>query len=207
MTGRHLPTDSCRSLHTMASRKSASTRLSEDDWLQAGYTVLAEQGARALKIDSLCRQVGATRGSFYWHFEDMDTYRAALVTSWNAFLEQDRRSMAKLDALTPRERLSRMMADLVAPQHWVLERAMREWARTDPSAAASVRSADRRVLRAVTQAFLDAGFDQRDAKLRADSTFAAGIGLLHLAGSAPRARSAGPRERFLDLMLAPASSR
>ncbi len=207
MTGRRLPTDSCRSLHTMASRSSASTRLSENDWLQAGYTLIAEQGARALKIENLCRQVGATRGSFYWHFADMDSYRAALVASWNAFLEQDRQSMAKLDALAPRERLSRMMADLVSPHHWVLERAMREWARTDPTAAASVRSADRRVVRAVTKAFLDAGFEPSDAKLRADSTFAAGIGLLHLAGSAARARSASQRERFIDLMLSPVSSR
>jgi hypothetical protein len=33
-------------------------------------------------------------------------------------------------------------------------------------------------------------------------TFAAGIGLLHLAGSAERAQSVAQRERFLDLMLA-----
>lgn len=181
--------------------KSASTRLSEEDWLQAGYSLIAEQGVRALKIENLCKQVGATRGSFYWHFENMDSYRADLIASWNVFLEQDRRSMAELDALPPRKRLSRMMADLVSPEHWVLERAMREWARTDPTAAASVRSSDRRVLRAVTQAYLDAGFSPVDAKLRANSTFAAGIGLLHLAGSAAQARSAGQREQFLDLML------
>lgn len=190
----------------MAAPKSASTRLSEEDWLQAGYALIAEQGVRALKVENLCKQVGATRGSFYWHFEDMNSYRAALIASWNEFLEQDRRSMAELDALPARERLSRMMAELVSPKHWVLERAMREWARTDPSAAATVRSADRRVLRAVTQAYLDAGFNPADAKLRADSTFAAGIGLLHLAGSAARASSAGQREQFLDLMLTHPSS-
>lgn len=186
--------------------KSATTRLSEEDWLQAGYSLIAEQGVRALKIENLCKQVGATRGSFYWHFENMDSYRADLIASWNVFLEQDRRSMAELDALPPRKRLSRMMADLVSPEHWVLERAMREWARTDPTAAASVRSSDRRVLRAVTQAYLDAGFSPVDAKLRANSTFAAGIGLLHLAGSAAQARSAGQREQFLDLMLSDPSS-
>jgi hypothetical protein len=45
-------------------------------------------------------------------------------------------------------------------------------------------------------------FSPTDAKLRAELTFAAGIGLLHLAGSAEQAQSVAQRERFLDLMLA-----
>ncbi len=186
----------------VAARKPPSTRLSVEDWLQAGYTLLAEQGVRALKVESLCNQVGATRGSFYWHFEDMDGYRAALVESWNTFLEQDRYGLTELDALPPRERLSAMMIALVSPQHWMLERAMREWARTDPVAAANVRAADRRLIRSVAKAYVDYGFSTDDARLRAELTFAAGIGLLHLAGSAAQAQRAAQRERFLDLMLA-----
>jgi len=189
-------------LRDVAARKPPSTRLSVEDWLQAGYTLLAEHGVRALKVERLCQRAGVTRGSFYWHFEDMDSYRAALVESWNTFLERDRRSLAELDALPPRERLSAMMIGLTSPQHWMLERAMREWARTDPAAAASVRAADRRLLRSVTKAYSDYGFSTADAKLRAELTFAAGIGLLHLAGSAEQAQKAAQRERFLDLMLA-----
>ncbi|BAX93338.1 TetR/AcrR family transcriptional regulator [Mycobacterium shigaense] len=186
----------------MTARKSPSTRLSVDDWLQAGYTVLAEQGGRALKVENLCRQIGATRGSFYWHFQDMDSYRAALVESWNAFLERDRQSLADLDTLPPRDRLSAMMNTLVSPQHWMLERAMREWARTDPVAAANVREADRILVRSVAKAYQDYGFDADDARLRAELTFAAGIGLLHLAGSAVHAQKAAPQQRLLELMLA-----
>ncbi|HEV7580063.1 MAG TPA: TetR/AcrR family transcriptional regulator [Mycobacterium sp.] len=186
----------------MASRKPPSTRLTADDWLQAGYSLLAEEGARALKVERLCRQVGATRGSFYWHFEDMDGYRAALVESWNTFRDQDRQSLAEIDALPPRERLSAMMIALVRPQHWILERAMREWARTDEAAAANVRDADRRLLRSVAKAYGDCGFSPDDAKLRAELTFAAGIGLLHLTGSPGQAQKAAQHERFLDLMLA-----
>jgi AcrR family transcriptional regulator len=183
-------------------RRSSSVPLSVNDWLEAGYALIAEHGVRALKIERLCQLVGATRGSFYWHFDDIDSYRAALVSAWNLFLEQDRRSLAKLGELPPRERLSTMMDDLVSPQHWMLERAMREWARSDPTAAAAVRAADRRVLQAVTKAFADYGFSRSDARLRADLTFAAGIGLLHLAGSAAQTGSGRRRERLLDLMLA-----
>ncbi len=47
----------------MATRESGSTRLSVDDWLQAGYTILAEDGLQSLKIDRLCAPMGidATR--------------------------------------------------------------------------------------------------------------------------------------------------
>lgn len=77
---------------------------------------------------------------------------------------------------------------------------MREWARSDAAAAAAVRSADRRVLRTVRKVFTDYGFEPDEARLRADTTFAAGIGLLHLAGSA-KSVSSKQRERILDLML------
>jgi AcrR family transcriptional regulator len=186
----------------VAEPKPPSTRLTVEDWLQAGYALLAEQGVRALKVESLCRQMGVTRGSFYWHFEDMSSYRAALVESWNTFLERDRQSLAQQSELPPRERLAAMMTTLVSPQHWMLERAMREWARTDPVAAANVREADRLTLRSVTKAFCDFGFSLDDAKLRAQLTFAAGIGLLHLTGSAAQAQQAAPQERLLELMLA-----
>ena len=75
-------------------------------------------------------------------------------------------------------------------------------ARSDPAAATNVRAADRRLLRHVTKAYSDCGFGTADAKLRAELTFAAGIGLLHLADSAEQAQRAAQRERFLDLMLA-----
>lgn len=179
----------------------SNRRLTVENWLEAGYALLAEHGLRALKVDRLCAQVGVTRGSFYWHFDDIGSYRAALVESWNTFLERDRHSLAELDTLPPRKRLSAMMIGLVSPQYWMLERAMREWARTDPVAAANIRAADGRLLRSVTQAYSDYGFGPADARLRAELTFAAGIGLLHLAGSASEAQEAAQHEQFLDLML------
>ncbi|MFG1929111.1 TetR/AcrR family transcriptional regulator [Mycobacterium sp. NPDC048908] len=179
----------------------ASNRLSVDDWIQAGFAILAEEGIKALKIDRLCRRLEVTKGSFYWHFTDIASYRSALVQAWGEMRGNDRSDLVELASLTPRERLSRMMSSLVSPRHWTLERAMREWARTDADVAASVRAADLRVLAAVRQAFLDYGFDADDAELRANATFAAGIGFLHLAGPQPNARAAAAREGFLGIML------
>lgn len=181
--------------------KPRSPRLSAEDWIQAGYTILAEEGIKALKLDRLCVRVGATKGSFYWHFTDMPSYRAAMTAAWGELRDDDRRHFATLGALPPRERLSQMMAALVDTRHWTLERAMREWARTDEAVAASVRASDTRVLAAVRQAFVDYGFDDDESDVRANATFAAGIGFLHLSGPQPSARGAARLERFLDIML------
>ncbi|WP_024442179.1 MULTISPECIES: TetR/AcrR family transcriptional regulator [unclassified Mycobacterium] len=176
-------------------------RLSVQDWVQAGFRILAEDGLKALTIDRLCKRLGVTKGSFYWHFADMKAYRQGLVDTWATVRDSERGDFDALSELPPRERLSRMMTALVGPAHWMLERAMREWARSEDSVAAAVRSSDRRVLQAVRQVFLDDGFDADEAEMRANATFAAGIGFLHLAGSAPSSSAAGRREQFLDVML------
>ena len=181
----------------------SNNRLSIGDWIQAGFAILAEEGLKALKIERLCRRLEVTKGSFYWHFTDIASYRTALVQAWGELRGDDRRDLGELAGLPPRERLSEMMSSRVSQRHWTLERAMREWARTDDAAAASVRAADLRVFAAVRQAYLDYGFDAEQADLRAGATFAAGVGFLHIGGPQPTARAAASREAFLDIMLKP----
>jgi AcrR family transcriptional regulator len=179
----------------------ANSRLSVDDWVQEGFRVLAEDGVKALTLGRLCGRMGVTKGSFYWHFTDMKAYRKALIDTWAAVRDEDRGYFDDLAGEPPRERLSRMMTALVGPRHWMLERAMREWARSESAVAAAVRASDRRVVAAVRQAFLDDGFDPDQADMRANATFAAGIGFLHLSGSRPNPRAAGRRAEFLQVML------
>ena len=186
----------------MVNSRAGSGRLSVDDWIQAGYAIMADGGIETLKIDRLCARLGVTKGSFYWHFKDMAGYRAALVEAWAELGDRDRSHFRELGRLAPRERLARMMTSLLGERQWMLERAMREWARTEPAVAASVRTADERVLAAVRQTFVDAGFDAEDAEMRANATFAAGVGFLHLWDTPPGSRMVAQRERFLDLMMA-----
>ncbi len=176
-------------------------RLSVDDWVQEGFRVLAEDGVKALTLGRLCSRLGVTKGSFYWHFNDMQAYRKALIDTWAAVRDEDRGYFDDLATDSPRQRLSRMMTALVGPRHWMLERAMREWARSESAVAAAVRASDRRVIAAVRKAFLDEGFDPDQAEMRANATFAAGIGFLHLSGSRPSPQAAGRREEFIEVML------
>jgi AcrR family transcriptional regulator len=177
-------------------------RLSTDDWIEAGFAVLADGGPNALRIDALCERLSVTKGSFYWHFTDMPAYRGALVEAWGTLHDRDRRPFENMPDVDPRERLDVMMRTLVAPQHWALERAMRIWALTDDAALASVQQSDGRVVRAVRQAFIDFGFEPEEAALRALVVYASGVGLMHASGPNP---AAPPelRDRFLDFMLRP----
>jgi AcrR family transcriptional regulator len=189
-------------LPCMTPLRASDHRLSVDDWINAGFAILSDAGPNTLRIDRLCDRLGVTKGSFYWHFADMSAYHTALVDAWASLRDQDRRRFEAIYDLDPRERLCVMMASLVSPRYWELERVMRVWALTDEAVEASVRASDRRVLRAVRQALLDYGFKPDDANLRALVMFTAGIGFLH---SANAAQDAPPelRERFMDFMLRP----
>ncbi|AKK27466.1 TetR/AcrR family transcriptional regulator [Mycobacterium sp. EPa45] len=176
-------------------------RLSAADWVAAGFSLLATDGVKALTVGRLCERVGATKGSFYWHFADIGAYRRAMADTWAEVNDTDRAEFTGLAGLPPRERLARMMGALLSQRHWMLERAMREWARTDADVAAAVAASDRRVRRAVRQAYLDDGFSTEEAGVRADATFAAGVGFLHLSATAPGPRAVAQQQLFLEIML------
>ncbi len=127
-------------------RATANNRLTMDDWIQAGYAILAEEGIKALKIDGLCSRLGVTNGSFYWHFSDMPGVSRRADRGRAELRDDDRRHFGGLARLPPRERLSQMMTSLVSARHWTLERAMRESARTDDRRAVRPRGRPSREL-------------------------------------------------------------
>ena len=57
-------------------------RLTRDDWLLTGLTALCEGGPGTLGAEPLARRVGATKGSFYWHFKDVPDFHGQLLGRW-----------------------------------------------------------------------------------------------------------------------------
>ncbi len=178
----------------------AGAPLTADDWVRAGLELLAEEGPDALRLGRLCERLAVTKGSFYWHFTDISAYRATLADAWAARRDQQRRRFAAQRGMDPVERLQALMAELVRPEHWPLERAMRAWAMTDEAVADAVRSSDERLLAEIRRAFVDHGFDEEDAMLRACLLCNAGLGLLHQ----PHGGTVAPapvRARVLDILM------
>jgi AcrR family transcriptional regulator len=129
-----------------------------------------------VKIDTLCGRLGVTKGSFYWHFEDLRSFLAAVAERWGEERDKRQATFAQLAELEPQERLAQMLELLADTNEWRLERAVREWARTDEGVRARVAQSDRWIYRAIRQAFLDLGLDREQADIRATGLFYAGVG-------------------------------
>ena len=56
------------------------------DWARAALEAIAEGGMSAVTVEALGPKVGASKGSFYWHFQD----RAALLEAALELWEEER---------------------------------------------------------------------------------------------------------------------
>src|SRR4029450_2004551 len=60
----------------------ARTRLSRQDWADAALEAIAEGGLAAVAVVPLAERLGATKGSFYWHFPSREALIEAALAAW-----------------------------------------------------------------------------------------------------------------------------
>jgi AcrR family transcriptional regulator len=67
----------------MAGQKATSQRrLTRDDWVTAALGAIADGGLAAVGVEPLAARLGATKGSFYWHFKNRDALLEAAIQRW-----------------------------------------------------------------------------------------------------------------------------
>src|SRR5262249_49905429 len=66
----------------MTTNATRTGRLSVDDWIQAALDIMASEGIGGVKIQRLCEHLGVTKGSFYWHFTDLDGFLDMVAEQW-----------------------------------------------------------------------------------------------------------------------------
>ncbi len=71
-------------LHAVTStvEKSERTRLSAADWEEGALDLIATHGVGAVAVESLAKQLGVTKGSFYWHFPTREALLKAAIDRW-----------------------------------------------------------------------------------------------------------------------------
>jgi AcrR family transcriptional regulator len=154
-----------------------NSRLSVDDWIQAGFAILAEEGIKALKIDRLCRRLGVTKGSFYWHFASLQELIEKSLRRWE---ERDRVTLDELRAIDdPRQRLASLFAQAME-QHEAHGLYVVLSSSTVPYAAPVIRRISSRRLKFLIDAYTQAGLKRAEARSQALLAYAAYIGALHL---------------------------
>jgi AcrR family transcriptional regulator len=68
----------------MGMARGKSEALSTGDWTQAALDALARGGLAAVAVEPLAKELGATKGSFYWHFADRNALIGATLDLWEA---------------------------------------------------------------------------------------------------------------------------
>ncbi|MFQ5529008.1 MAG: TetR/AcrR family transcriptional regulator [Gemmatimonadota bacterium] len=146
-------------------------RLSREDWLARALATLDREGIQGVKVERLAESLGVTKGSFYWHFENLQDLLDSLLNYWSVELTEV--TLGELDRMPddPGHRLLWLLGRIAEGSLNEHDRGMRTWATQEPAVAELVRSVDEKRLAYVRELFLDMGFADCDAELRSRMSY------------------------------------
>ena len=187
--------------YRMVVRNPRSGPLTPGDWARAALAAIARGGIAAVAVESVAADLGATKGSFYWHFKNRDALIQAALDMW----EQSRTEsvIEHLDQEPdPAERLRKLLeaafegspadraeiALLANPEH--------------PAAIAAVRRVADRRIGYIAQQLEKLGWEQGEARDRSVVLYYIYAGYLQMAHVAPDVTSDDARRRHVRLILA-----
>jgi AcrR family transcriptional regulator len=182
-------------------------QLTPQDWIKAAFRALAREGVGSIKAETLAKTLKATKGSFYWHFKDVPSFRHDMLALWEA--DATTAIMVIVDnAAAPGPARLSMLSDIVSSMNadneyggLQAEPSIRDWARTDRVVLAAVKRVDQRRISYVTRLFGECGFGADLAQNRALLFYGGFVGLQTL--SATTSKSFKPEmEELLRLILA-----
>jgi len=165
--------------------------LSKVDWIEASLLALARDGLAGVAVEPLARTLGATKGSFYWHFAD----RAELIVATLALWEQ-RETTEVIDTIRaivdPRERLTALGAGAYAAAGRGNVHAAVLAAASDPRARAVLERVTRTRMGFLDRLYQDLGFSEAEAARRARLAYALYLGMGELRLADPDGEPVGP---------------
>lgn len=138
-------------------------RKSKTSWTDAGLLALEADGHSALKAQPLAQMLAVSRGSFYWHFADLDDFHVAVLVRWRERMFEEIVADVTRSGRDPlRSLLTRVLSE---PSR--LEVAVRSWALVNPLAAEMVDDVDARRVAFLAKLLGDIGCPPELACLRA----------------------------------------
>ena len=184
----------------MVVRKPSQRPLTPNDWTKAALAAIARGGVAAVAVETVAAELGATKGSFYWHFKNRDALIQAALEKW-----EQRRTESVIEELElepdPAKRLRKLLeaafelgptdraeiALLANPEH--------------PAAVRAVRRVAVRRIAYIAEQLEKVGWDSDDALDRAVVLYYIYVGYLQMAHVAPHVISDDGRRRHLDLVF------
>lgn len=151
------------------------TPLNKSDWVDAATGILVDENVRGIRIDVLCKKLGVTKGSFYWHFAGRPALLKAILERWHKRMTtnvidrlgaQTGSSFDRLRALLTLPRTTR------SPAFARIEQSIRDWCRRDQQAQNAVEEVDKIRLAYISDLFIQQGFAPDVAARRAYIAYA-----------------------------------
>ena len=142
--------------------------LTKDDWLKAAMELLRTRGIGGVRVLPLAKQLGVSRGSFYWHFEDREDLLRCMLEWWDREMTDSVIQFANASRGSAQRRLMAVAEDVVRSQRNRYETAIRTWAEGDKRAAKTLRRVVHKRLDYINSLFREAGFTPAEARARGD---------------------------------------
>ncbi len=149
--------------------------LDRDAWIAGARDIVAQDGIGGLRVESLAKRLGVTKGSFYWHFKDRRDLIDAVLDDWRNSRIRDIRKQTDCAAGNERATL-RHTVDIYAAgrnrKGISIEAAIRLWARQDAKGMAVVEQVDAERLACTRKLFLALGLPPAEAAARSALLYA-----------------------------------
>ncbi|MDB1089983.1 TetR/AcrR family transcriptional regulator [Streptomyces sp. ACA25] len=186
----------------MAQQRRQRPSLTAEDWAEAALSAIREGGGlSAVAVEPLAVRLGATKGSFYWHFANREALVDAALARWEQ--QATDAVIARLaEEPEPAVRLRRLFAvtSLAAAEDPV-EPALLAQA-GHPRVAAALHRVVLRRLDYLTELFSELGFTPDEARRRSLHAYSGYLGHAQLAHAVPEVLPRGPEARtYLDGIL------
>ncbi|MEO0813314.1 MAG: TetR/AcrR family transcriptional regulator, partial [Myxococcota bacterium] len=156
------------------------SRLSAENWIGEGLGILSRFGESALTLARLCEATGKTRGSFYHHFDSMESYVDSLLERWRLDHTESVISLAN-EEVAAQDRLARLEREVAGLDHR-LDQIIRRWADYQPRAKVSVEAVDEIRVGYIAECLEADGFSPEHARSCAELEYLMFLGAQQRAG-------------------------
>lgn len=157
----------------------AKDPLDRERWERAALAAIERGGPAAVAVVPLARELGVTKGSFYWHYDNRAELLAAALRRWEH--EQTEELLAGIGAIeNPHERLAELFRYSLEAMAPTIYARLLAAAPDEPVVAAVVERTTEARIAFLERAFADLGMTPARAKRQALLTYAMYTGMAAL---------------------------
>jgi AcrR family transcriptional regulator len=155
-----------------------ATRTPRAKWIEEGLRALAVGGPDAVRVESLAKALGVSKGGFYGYFRDRHALLEEMLNTWERTVIDEVIERVQGEGGDARAKLRRLfsLASSLAGEGLRIELAIRDWARRDKAVAKRLKRVDNRRMAFMRALFADFCRDQDDVEARCLLVFSLFIG-------------------------------